>query len=142
MGTLYFAYGSNLNPDQFRERCPNSQKMENATLSGYRFIITERGYATIVPCQSSTIYGVVYVLTPEDEFFLDRCEGVDQACYEKKYFQVTLASGHTVEALVYVDPVQKEHLPRRGYLEKVLAGARHHQFPESVIQELERWKLS
>jgi hypothetical protein len=45
---LYFAYGSNLSPEQMARRCPDSIFLGKATLRGYRWQINERGVANIV----------------------------------------------------------------------------------------------
>ncbi|KAF7506281.1 hypothetical protein GJ744_012089 [Endocarpon pusillum] len=53
-GTFYFAYGSNLSPEQMAGRCPeypatSSIPVAIARLDGWRWIICARGYANIVP---------------------------------------------------------------------------------------------
>lgn len=45
---LYFAYGSNLSPEQMAHRCPDSIFLGKATLCGYRWQVNERGRANIV----------------------------------------------------------------------------------------------
>ncbi|KAI2469785.1 hypothetical protein F4781DRAFT_431001 [Annulohypoxylon bovei var. microspora] len=45
---LYFAYGSNLSPTQMHDRCPSSPPVGLAHLSGWTWLINERGYANIV----------------------------------------------------------------------------------------------
>lgn len=45
---LYFAYGSNLSPEQMGRRCPDSIFLGKATLRGYRWQVNERGVANIV----------------------------------------------------------------------------------------------
>ncbi|RYP73825.1 hypothetical protein DL771_003403 [Monosporascus sp. 5C6A] len=122
---LYFAYGSNLSPTQMRFRCPNSPPVALAHLSGWTWLISERGYANIVRIDRKTVqpqrgpvsavstadhgvYGVLYKLDPADEAMLDVCEGVPWA-YEKSYLEATkftgesLADSEKVKALVYVD---------------------------------------
>ncbi len=53
-GTFYFAYGSNLSPEQMTGRCLDSPTTSStpvaiARLDGWRWIICQRGYANIVP---------------------------------------------------------------------------------------------
>ncbi|ERF70814.1 hypothetical protein EPUS_02336 [Endocarpon pusillum Z07020] len=53
-GTFYFAYGSNLSPEQMAGRCPeypatSSIPVAIARLDGWRWIICGRGYANVVP---------------------------------------------------------------------------------------------
>ncbi|KAF3057118.1 putative aig2 family protein [Daldinia childiae] len=88
-GVLYFAYGSNLSSVQMRKRCPKSKPIGLAYLSGWRWIINERGYANIVEDRSKTggIYGIIYRLHPDDEECLDINEGVPWA-YERRFIEV------------------------------------------------------
>lgn len=46
---LYFAYGSNLSPEQMARRCPDSIFLGKATLRGHKWQINERGVANVVP---------------------------------------------------------------------------------------------
>lgn len=139
--TLYFAYGSNMNAVRFRERCPSSAPLCRAVLRDHRFIITKRGYANIVPAPRQTVHGLLCALTSEDEKVLDRCEGVP-TYYKKHNLTVQTDGGYTLNALVYIDSVVDPGTPKAGYLEIILAGARHHQLPDSAIKEIESWRCS
>jgi hypothetical protein len=44
---LYFAYGSNLWRKQMRDRCPACEEIGYGVLRGYRWIISQRGFATL-----------------------------------------------------------------------------------------------
>lgn len=46
---LYFAYGSNLSPQQMAHRCPDSIFLGKATLRWWRWQVNERGVANVVP---------------------------------------------------------------------------------------------
>ena len=116
--TLYFAYGSNLSLTQMHSRCPSSEYVGVARLHGYRWIVNTRGFANVVECQGSEVYGLLYQLTEIDEAKLDECEGVPFA-YEKEVMKVEIWrtregvvvdmkekekwKGECVEVLVYVD---------------------------------------
>ena len=60
----YFAYGSNMNPDQMKSRCPGAEAICPAKLRNY--CLAERLYADIDPEEGSNVYGVLYSV-PEDE---------------------------------------------------------------------------
>ena len=70
-GRCYFAYGSNMDVEQMRVRCPGSQILGTARLDGYRFRINRRGVATVVAEEGAVAWGVVWDLTREDERTLD-----------------------------------------------------------------------
>lgn len=126
---LYFAYGSNLLPQQMQDRCPDHRFCYTAELRDYRFLIGARGYATIERSVGNSVYGVVYELSLSDEEELDRREGVALGSYPKHYLTVWGPQGSIAEVLVYVDPQVTPGLPRPGYMEKILSGASHYQLP-------------
>ncbi|KAF2275662.1 uncharacterized protein EI97DRAFT_443091 [Westerdykella ornata] len=103
--TIYFGFGSNLWLHQMELRCPTSKYLGLARLSGYKWIINDRGYANVVQVSSDTamdgindddnnesryanvVFGLVYSLLPEDESRLDENEGVPVA-YTKELLPV------------------------------------------------------
>jgi hypothetical protein len=98
---MYFAYGSNLSYSQMKLRCHNNPKKSAkpvaiARLDGWRWLISEKGYANIIPPKAlrvglqetkgenvpisgkeDAVFGILYDMTPKDESFLDAYEGVD-----------------------------------------------------------------
>lgn len=59
-GTFYFAYGSNLSPEQMAGRCPESPATSSipvaiARLDGWRWIICGRGYANVVSSSTRSL---------------------------------------------------------------------------------------
>lgn len=139
MTRLYFAYGSNINPEQFASRCPASRFIGRATLHGYRFIITVRGYANVVPEPGAVVHGVMAELTPRDERTLDRCEGVAVGIYRREMLRVLQDDGREAMALVYVDNETRIGMPKEGYLERIMEGARFHGLSGGAIKGLEAW---
>lgn len=91
-GTFYFAYGSNLSPSQMSLRLradPTSVKpVAIARLDAHAWIICQRGYANVVASSEasagasvdeSTVWGLVYNLSADDEARLDKFEGHDES---------------------------------------------------------------
>lgn len=70
---LYFAYGSNLNPDRIDRRIPGARPLGRAVLRGWR--LAERLYADIEKARGGRVEGVVYALTPTELRRLDAYEG-------------------------------------------------------------------
>ena len=141
MPTMYFAYGSNMDAEQMAYRCPGAVCSGPATLTGYRFIINQRGYATIHPDASSETPGLLWQITPADEAKLDRYEGYFNGLYDKCFRTVWDTDGREVSAaLVYIDHRnQCIGVPREGYLERILAGGRKHGLPEPYLAYLVMW---
>ena len=70
---LYFAYGSNLNPEQIRRRIPEARAVGRATLRGWKLV--ERLYADIERSRESRVEGVLYLVTTTELHRLDAYEG-------------------------------------------------------------------
>lgn len=63
---LYFAYGSNLDPDQMDRRCPDAIAIGAASLADHAFRIGARGYATVSPSPGDTVWGGVWDISESD----------------------------------------------------------------------------
>lgn len=152
---LYFAYGSNLSTEQMRQRCPYSTPVGLAHLEGWKWFINGRGYANAAQVtlddenyndrQGSSsssskgkgkardeegVYGVLYLLPPQDEEQLDAYEGVPWA-YQKFQVDVKWARGDgddgtdeaPLRALIYVDGERtEEDVPRDEYVDRMERG--------------------
>ncbi len=122
MTTLYFAYGSNMDEGQMAQRCPGAEMTGVGVLRGYRFIINNRGYATLCAEPSGAVSGVLWRLAAEHETALDRYEGVASGLYDKCCRTVSTSGTDAVQALVYIDHRnQSIGLPKEGYLERIIA---------------------
>src|SRR5262245_58639772 len=78
---LYFAYGSNLDPEQMRERCPRAREVGLAALHDERLVFPlfsprwGGGVSSVQPAHSRTVWGVHYDLDETDLTALDGFEG-------------------------------------------------------------------
>jgi hypothetical protein len=79
---LYFAYGSNMNPVQMKERCKDHPKVLGiAVLPDYELCFPRHsvgrncGVASVVEKSGTTTWGVIYELTRRDAEALDADEG-------------------------------------------------------------------
>ena len=131
---LYFAYGSNMDPEQMRERCPGADAAGQAALPGYRFLIKSRGVATITPSAGNQVLGVLWHVTPTHLETLDRYEGVRGGFYARSEVAVRTET-RTVSALVYIAADATEGRPRPGYLKRLVAGAHLHGLPTKYIEQ-------
>jgi len=136
----YFAYGSNMDPYQMlKERCPGAEPVGVGTLNGFRFVINNRGVATITAEEGTIVYGVVWNISADHQKTLDGYEGVADNWYSKHDVQITLEDGTTIEALVYIDPNSESGKPRPCYMDKILRGAWHFKLPGEFFDELKTW---
>ena len=125
--TLYFAYGSNLDPAQMRRRCPGARPVRRAYLEGYRLAFAGHSrtwggaVATLVRNRDARTWGLLYELPEPELLVLDRYEGHPWA-YRRKRLLVTQDDGRRRRAYVYVLPAEGTAAPAPGYLQ-VLRGA-------------------
>ena len=83
----YIAYGSNLNVEQMRHRCPEARVVGTATLEGWTLLFkgSKTGsYLTIEPKESSSVPVAVWEVSERDELHLDHYEGYPNFYYKKE----------------------------------------------------------
>ena len=134
---LYFAYGSNMWLAQMQTRCPGSVKLGRAILSKYKWIINARGYANVVKAKKHAVEGVLYSITKTNEKTLDVFEGVAQGCYSKVMLPVEY-NGSVHQALVYIDPIVIEGLPKVAYVKRINAGLKDAKLSKKYVNFIRR----
>ena len=149
---LYFAYGSNLDPDRMY-RGPaagarNARFLCRARLPGHLLAFNHysprQGWvAGVVRGGGAGVWGVLYLLDDEAWQALDRAEGVPDAYRRvKATVQVRLARREevlSVAAQVYspsVDSVETD-APTQSYMKHILDGAQAFGLPEAYQEFLE-----
>lgn len=124
---LYAAYGSNLDPDQMRRRCPHSPLQGTGWLRGWRLTFGgedlgwEGALATLVEDPDSTVFVALYDVSRADEQLLDEWEGADTGVYTKLRVRVATLDGDVL-AWAYLLDAYEGGLPSARYL-GVLADA-------------------
>jgi gamma-glutamylcyclotransferase (GGCT)/AIG2-like uncharacterized protein YtfP len=136
--TLYFAYGSNMSRALMRRLCPQAEPVGTATLSGYRFIITTDGFASIVPQSGGIVHGVLWKLSARDIAALNAYESLDSGLYAMVTLPVR-REGRRLAAMVYIARSRNQGRPKAGYLDVVLKAAREWNLPETYVRSLARW---
>ncbi len=130
-GTLYAAYGSNLDPAQMAERCPHSPLQGTGWLLGWRLTFggEEHGWdgalPTIVEQPGEQVFVALYDVTEADEKTLDAWEGADLQLYAKVRLRVQTMEGD-VAAWLYVLDAFEGGLPSArtiGILSEAAAAA-------------------
>ena len=82
------AYGSNLNRDRMKRRCPSSKVVGTADIPGYRLLFKKSmtgAYATIEQDANWSVPAVVYRISTADEIRLDRFEGCPTYYYKHHF---------------------------------------------------------
>jgi gamma-glutamylcyclotransferase (GGCT)/AIG2-like uncharacterized protein YtfP len=136
---LHFAYGSNMDPERMHQRCPDATDPRVASLADFRFAISARGVANIVPVEGAQVYGVLWTVSERDLENLNKLEGIAAGQSQRQMLAVRPAGGERVDAVVYLAADVATGPPREGYLERILHGARVARLPESYLAELGQW---
>ena len=140
----YFAYASNMNRAQVKQRAGAPAEEKLARLDNYELNFDKvarggTGTANIVPAEGQTVYGVLYRLTEQQLKALDRFEGVP-VHYRRSQTTVVDAEGSRVNAQLYLArKVRKGLKPDRLYLQGIIQGAEEHALPPEYIEQLKKF---
>jgi gamma-glutamylcyclotransferase (GGCT)/AIG2-like uncharacterized protein YtfP len=138
---LYAAYGSNLDPDQMRERCPHSPSHGPGWLVGWRLSFGgedlgwEGALATVVEDAGAEVFVMTYDVSPHDEAALDRWEGADTGLYRKIKVRVQTLTGDVL-AWLYVLDGYEGGLPSARYLGVMADAAEKAGAPDDYVADL------
>jgi hypothetical protein len=143
----YFAYGSNMNFAQMKQRCSSPKVLGIARLPGYRVefygysAIWDGAQETVVPDWKSEVWGVLYEL----QFF--DCEQLD--VYQDARLSGTGAYFHypvdviamqqgSIDVMIYKkDILGDEKSPSTEYLNFIIQGAKERGLPKEYIALLQ-----
>jgi len=143
---LFFAYGSNMNPEQIFSRCHKPDACTVACLQGYRLSFFgdsrrwDGGEATVTPTPGEDVWGVVYELTLADSERLDSWQDVrldGTGAYFHYPTEVLDARGTAYPVLIYKRFLSgTSSSPSAEYMDAVISGALHHGLPAAYIEKL------
>ena len=139
---LYIAYGSNLNIDQMKRRCPDAEIVTTSVINNYQLTFrgNHRGYgvANIEPKKGATVPVAVWEIKKADEKSLDQYEGFPRFYY-KKDFRVRcryIKSGRvrTLNTFAYImDERRQLGVPNGYYINTCLNGYDSFGFDRELI---------
>jgi Gamma-glutamyl cyclotransferase, AIG2-like len=150
---LYFAYGSDLDPTEFRARCPRSREIGVAALQDHKVhfpAYSERwngGAAGLAVAHGHRVWGYVYELDPEDVAALERedvwfGEGDPRNRVERSTGMVELTRPddgsipRRLRVTIYAARPTQGEAPTVEWLETAVRGARARLLPEEYLAEL------
>jgi hypothetical protein len=124
--TLYWAYGSNLNIQHMRSRCPTATVMGRLTLDNT--VLRFRQVADVAYLRGATTQGGIWKINDEDVRVLDQYEGVDlhhpqQGLYQKRWLTL-LVDGNEKPCLYYQMNIGGIMPPSQQYLDVIAQGYR------------------
>ena len=138
----YFAYGSNMNWEQMKRRCPSARFVGVGCLNDHRLAITRKsrrrlcGTADVIEERGSEVWGIVYDIDDAEILILDDFEDG----YRRESMTILLAQDGTEDpAWIYI--AEKEPCPpppSAHYKRLMLDGARRWRLPPAYIAYLEQ----
>lgn len=135
---LYIAYGSNLNLEQMRYRCPTAEMIGSTVLRDWRLMFRGSNFsavATIERKQGSKVPVIIWRIQPEDEAALDRYEGWPHL-YRKETLRLTV-NGKRIYAMVYImnEARHPYGAPSAGYFNTICEGYANANFDTSILYD-------
>lgn len=148
--TPYFAYGSNLDPEQMTERCPSAAFLHRALLPDHELAFTRWstrrrcGVADVVPSPGGRVWGVVYTMSEADGRRLDEFEGYVPGRKRNGYAPVDRtvwidgdpSRPLAVATYEVVERAPTPFAPSADYLGHLVRGASHWGLPDSYVARL------
>jgi hypothetical protein len=140
-GGLYAAYGSNMHPEQMRERCPHSPSAGTGWLMGWRLTFggEEHGWdgalAMVVPDPDSSVFVALWDVSPRDLEVLEYWESANTGLYNRIKLRINTLEGEQV-ASVYILDGYEGGLPSARYLGLIAEGAEAAGAPDDYVAEL------
>ena len=137
----YIAYGSNLNVQQMRMRCPFATVLGTAELEGWELLFkgSKTGsYLTIEEREGGRVPVAVWEVMESDEAALDRYEGFPAFYYKReipiRYKGIRSGKYRAVTAFVYIMHEDRPiGIPTDYYMRTCLEGYGTFGFDESVL---------
>ena len=137
---LYFAYGSNLSPQQTRRRCPGAQAVGRAVLQDWRLILTTRGTANIVRAPGWQVHGGLWRFEPHHLTIMDQWEGVSRRANRRAWLRAQRSDGTACTVVTYLGARTHAGTGKPHYiLGKMLPGAECFELPAHYHDEIRSW---
>lgn len=145
----YFAYGSNLDRTQMRQRCPSATIEAVATLPKHRLIFGgfSRAWgspvASVIRDEETNVPGVLYSMDLRDLDALDRCEGVPHV-YERVTRIVVDDADRRRRVQVYqlAGPRFVTGMPHLRYFHTIRRAYERHGFDDRILLDAAFWEIS
>lgn len=141
----YLAYGSNLNIDQMRIRCPQARIVGTAMVKDYRLMFKgskSGAYLTIEPSEGSGVPVAVWRVTPTDEQNLDCYEGFPTFYYKKEMIVSVRLSAfcnpatQKIKAFAYIMHEDRAFgIPTQTYINVCAEGYSTFGFDKRILNE-------
>ena len=143
MSRYYLAYGSNLNVEQMKYRCPSATIIGKGLIDGYRLMFkgSKTGsYLTIEKAKGHKVPVGVWKVSDTDEIALDKYEGYPDFYYKKEikinYKSLKDNQIKNTNAFIYImHEDRKLGIPTSYYLGVCIKGYIRFHFDISLLED-------
>lgn len=136
----YIAYGSNMDMNQMKFRCPDSEFVATAVVEGYKLNFRDNGgghcYATLDKSDGDSTPVVIWRISRQDEVKLDRYEGIRYDCYYKTELSLMLDDSLITGLCYLVDERRRAGIPPENYANTLRQAYQKFDFDETDLLEL------
>lgn len=134
----YLAYGSNLNLEQMKYRCPTAKPIGKMNLKDYRLVYKgladNFAYLTIEKSKGSEVPLGLFEVSYFDILSLDDYEGYPNS-YSKFYIPIQV-EGKNKKALIYImNKSYNYHIPSKKYVATCLQGYSDFDFDINILNK-------
>mgnify|MGYP001311756177 FL=1 len=130
----YFAYGSNMNHEHMKFRCPKSKYLGTFELPGYKLVF--RHVADVQQSKGDSVIGALFEITKDCESSLDRYEGYPNL-YTKRYYNNwhDKLDRFVPQEIMFYSMVDKHMVypPADSYLFTIMQGYVDCELPEAPL---------
>lgn len=143
MSKYYIAYGSNLNVNQMKRRCPTARVVGTGFIKDYELLFKGSktgGYLTIEKAEGKSLPVAIWKVTETDEQALDRYEGYPTFYYkadmEINIKGIKTGKNYQKQAFVYIMHEDREiGMPSKFYVMTCLEGYKTFGFSPKYLEE-------
>lgn len=143
MSKYYIAYGSNLNINQMKRRCPTARVIGTGFIEDYELLFKGSktgGYLTIEKAEGKSLPVAIWKVTELDEQALDRYEGYPTFYYkadvEIDIKGIKTGKEYRKKAFVYIMHEDRDvGMPSKYYVMTCLEGYKTFGFSPKYLEE-------
>ena len=143
MSKYYIAYGSNLNINQMKRRCPTARVIGTGFIEDYELLFKGSktgGYLTIEKAEGKSLPVAIWKVTEIDEQALDRYEGYPTFYYkadvEINIKGIKTGKEYRKKAFVYIMHEEREvGMPSKCYVITCLEGYKTFGFSPKYLED-------
>lgn len=139
----YFAYGSNLDPSQMKERVGDWIASKRSLLKGYKLVFNVKssrwnGFAANLRKtrnENNSVYGVVYFLKKEQ---LDKMTTFEGPNSKIESVTVVEENGNRINdvSVYWWDNIRPSQVPPTAYSDAIIRGLKQHGYSQDVIEKV------